>query len=91
MRNEAGDIVQDNPEETPEWKAKARVAGTAAWDATIAAYHEIQDKTIACSQATNKAIRENPYMALGAAIGAGFLFGLLLFGRGGTREEEEER
>jgi len=88
MRNEANDIVQDHPEETPEWKAKARVAGTAALDATRAAYQNIQEKTVACSKATDQAIRENPYIALGVAFGVGTLLGLLLTGRG--KEEAEE-
>jgi ElaB/YqjD/DUF883 family membrane-anchored ribosome-binding protein len=88
MRNEANDIVQDHPEEAPEWKAKARVAGTAAMDATRAAYQNIQEKTVACSKATDQAIREKPYVALGIAFGVGALLGMLLT-RGGSEESED--
>ena len=86
MRNEAADIVQDTVDEIPEWKAKARVAGTAAWDATRAAYSTIEEKTVACSKATDHAIREKPYVALGIAFGAGALLGFLLT----SGEDEKE-
>ena len=85
MRNEAGDIVQDHPEETQEWKSKARAAGTAAWDATRATYQQLQDKTVEYSRATDRAIREKPYMAVGVAFGMGMVLGLVL--RGGSDEE----
>ena len=86
MRNEAGDIVQDQLEEAREWKDKARAAGTAAWDATKATYQQIQEKTVACSKATDKAIRENPYIALAIAMGAGALIGFLISGRGSEED-----
>ncbi len=87
MRNEAADIVQDTIEETPEWKAKAKVAGNAAWDATKSAYQELQDKTTACTKATDQAIRENPYYSVGIAFGVGCLLGFLLT-RGGKSKED---
>jgi ElaB/YqjD/DUF883 family membrane-anchored ribosome-binding protein len=88
MRNEAGDIVQDHPEEfTQEWKAKAKAAGTAAWDATRATYQQLQGKTMEYSKATDHAIREKPYVAVGVAFGLGMLIGLLATGR--SSEEEE--
>jgi ElaB/YqjD/DUF883 family membrane-anchored ribosome-binding protein len=81
MRNEAGDIVQDNVEElkeaSREWKTKAKAAGTAAWDATRATYQQVQDKTIEYSKATDQAIRERPYVAIGIAFGLGLLAGFL--------------
>ena len=92
MRNEAADIVQDNVEElketTQEWKEKARAAGEAAWDATKATYQQLQDKTVAGAKATDKAIRENPYIALGCAFGAGLLLGFLVTRGGGSEEED---
>jgi ElaB/YqjD/DUF883 family membrane-anchored ribosome-binding protein len=90
MRNEAGDIVQDNAEElAQEWKAKAKAAGTAAWDASRAAYQQIQDKTVEYSKATDMAIRERPYVAVGIAFGVGMLIGLLATG-GKSSEEDED-
>lgn len=37
-----------------------------------------RDKTLACMHATDHAIRENPYQAIGIALGIGLLAGLLL-------------
>jgi ElaB/YqjD/DUF883 family membrane-anchored ribosome-binding protein len=88
MRNEAGDIVQDHPEDsTQEWKTKARAAGTAAWDATRATYQQLHGKTMEYSKATDQVIREKPYVALGIAFGFGMLLGLLALG--GKCEEED--
>jgi ElaB/YqjD/DUF883 family membrane-anchored ribosome-binding protein len=93
MRNEGADIVQDNVEElkeaTENWKEKAKLVGTAAWDATRATYTQLHDKTLAYGHATDQAIREKPYMALGIAFGAGLLIGLLA-GRNGRSYEEDE-
>lgn len=85
MRNEAGDIVQDHPEDSAqEWKTRAR----AAWDATRATYQQLQDKTVEYSKATDQAIREKPYVAIGVAFGVGMLIGFLAT-RGKVEEEEE--
>jgi len=88
MRNEGADIVQDTLEETPEWKAKARAAGTAALDATKSAYNELQEKTVACTKATDQAIRENPYASVGIAFGVGCLLGFLITRGGGKNCED---
>jgi ElaB/YqjD/DUF883 family membrane-anchored ribosome-binding protein len=78
--------LEDLNETTQEWKSKARAAGSAAMDATRAGCQQLQDKTIEYSKATDKAIRENPYVALGCAFGAGLLLGLLMM-RGGESED----
>lgn len=90
MRNEVGDIVQDSAEElAQEWKAKAKAAGTAAWDASRAAYQQIQDKTVEYSKIADKAIREKPYVAVGIAFGVGMLIGFLATGRKSYDEESD--
>ena len=88
MRNEAGDIVQDPEELAHEWKAKAKAAGSAAWDATRATYQQIQGKTAEYSKATDRAIREKPYIAVGIAFGFGMLIGLLATGRSCEKEDQ---
>lgn len=94
MRNEAGDIVQDELDDlknaSQEWKNKARAAGTAAWDATKATCQEIQDRTIEYSKVTDRAIREKPYAALGIAFGIGMLMGLLVTNAKSSAEDEEQ-
>lgn len=92
MRNEPTDVAQDQGEESnaaQEWKAKARAAGTAAWDATRATYQQLQDKTIEYTQATDRAIHEKPYVAIGVAFGVGVLLGYLVAGRNCSEEKEE--
>ena len=89
MRNEAADIVQDQTEEmAQEWKAKAKAAGNAAWDATRATYQQLQGKTKEYSKVTDQAIREKPYVAVGIAFGCGMLLGLLATS-GKSCEEED--
>lgn len=93
MRNEAGDIVQDELEDikqaSEQWKAKARAAGNAAWDATKATCQQIQDKTIEYTQVTDRAIREKPYAAIGIAFGVGMLIGWLSTGGKSSDEDLE--
>jgi ElaB/YqjD/DUF883 family membrane-anchored ribosome-binding protein len=62
-------------------KEKARIAGRSAMDLTRATYEQIQEKAVDCSQATDRAIRDNPYTALGCAFGVGMLFGVLALRR----------
>src|SRR2546421_7405750 len=56
-------------------KQKARAAGMAAKDLTKATYEQISEKAVNCTQATDRAIRDNPYTALGCAFGIGLLLG----------------
>ena len=80
--NESADIVQEQAAEqlktsAGELKEKARVAGAAAWDVTKATYQQVQEKAADCTRATDRAIRTNPYIALGCAFGIGMLIGAL--------------
>jgi ElaB/YqjD/DUF883 family membrane-anchored ribosome-binding protein len=59
-------------------KDKARVAGKSAIDLTKATYDQIQDRALIYSHATDRAIRQNPYTAIGCAMGFGLLLGALL-------------
>ncbi len=93
MRNDPADIIQDKADDikqaAQEWKEKARLAGTAAWDATKATMQQLQDKTREYSRATDRVIRQKPYAAIGIAFGVGLVVGLLVC-RGNSSEEEEE-
>jgi len=59
-------------------KDKARMAGRSAMDFGKATYEQIQEKAVDYSQATDRAIRQNPYTAIGCAMGFGLLLGALL-------------
>ena len=50
----------------------AKAAGTAAYQKAQAAYEYAQEKAVAGAKATDEAIRENPYKALGIAFGVAF-------------------
>jgi len=93
MRNEAGDIVQDHTDNltdaAEDLKQKAKAAADAAWNITKAKYEEIQDKTVACTQATDRAIRENPYVSLGIAFGLGVVLGAFML-RSKSKCEEND-
>lgn len=43
-----------------------------------AVYRKIQTKTVAAAKATDQTIRTHPYQALGVALGAGLIVGLLI-------------
>jgi len=92
MKQEPKSSVQDHEEESnnsPEWRAQARAAGTAAWDATRATYQQLHDKTLEYSRATDRAIHEKPYVAIGAAFGVGLLLGYLVGGHKCSEQGEE--
>ena len=50
---------------------------------------QVQKEVLERAKATDKAIRRNPYQAIGLAIGIGLLFGLIL--RSGSSHEQEEQ
>lgn len=58
----------------------ARNRLSSAIDKGKEALHAVQDRAIAGAKATDLVIRENPYKALGIALGVGLLVGYL-FGR----------
>jgi ElaB/YqjD/DUF883 family membrane-anchored ribosome-binding protein len=75
------DIAQQDTQDlraaAQDFKLKAKAAGVAAVDMSKAAYSQLQNKTRNCSQATDKVIRNSPYISLGVAFGAGLLIGVL--------------
>lgn len=46
-----------------------------------------RDKATECMRATDRAIRDNPYQAVGIALGLGVIVGMLLT-RSGSRSED---
>ncbi|MBA4146896.1 MAG: DUF883 family protein [Verrucomicrobia bacterium] len=64
-------------EKAQEWGDRAKAARSAAMEKAQSAYGMAQDKTKAGALATDHAIRENPYAALGIAFGCGLAIGLI--------------
>lgn len=49
----------------------------AALDRAKALYDRIEDKTLSAAKATDKAVHDHPYQAIGIAFGLGLLVGVL--------------
>lgn len=73
--------TQDLKAAAQDFKEKAKAAGAAAVDMSKVAYQQLQVKTRNCTQATDRAIRNRPYVALSVAFGAGLLLGVLAMRR----------
>jgi len=71
---EAQETIKETAEDFAE---KAKSFGSSAKQSAMAAYQKAQSKTVAGAQATDQAIRANPYTALGLAFGCGLLIGFL--------------
>jgi ElaB/YqjD/DUF883 family membrane-anchored ribosome-binding protein len=57
-------------------EARKRLA--AALDNGKEIYGRVRDKAVAGAKATDQAVRENPYQAIGIAVGVGALLGYLI-------------
>jgi ElaB/YqjD/DUF883 family membrane-anchored ribosome-binding protein len=57
---------------------EARKRLTAAIEKGKETWHTVQEKAIAGAKATDQVIRDNPYKALGIALGVGAIIGYLL-------------
>ena len=80
-----GDLVEDaqalltaTAHMTEEKVAEARKRLTAAIDRGREAWETVQERAVAGAKATDEAIREHPYRALGVAFGLGALIGFLI-------------
>ena len=64
-------------ETAAEWADQTKAMGTAALEKAQEACEYAQNKAVAGAKATDRAIRDNPYRALGIAFGVGLLIGFL--------------
>jgi ElaB/YqjD/DUF883 family membrane-anchored ribosome-binding protein len=58
-------------------KSELRAKLEAAVEKAKAACDSLEEKTLAAAKATDKAVREHPYQAVGIALGVGILIGVL--------------
>jgi ElaB/YqjD/DUF883 family membrane-anchored ribosome-binding protein len=77
-RTAARQAQQAIKDATQEWTEKVKTAGQSAMDKISGAYDVAHEKTVAGARVTDRAIRDNPYAALGIAFGCGLLIGLLV-------------
>ncbi|MGO8928172.1 MAG: YqjD family protein [Limisphaerales bacterium] len=59
-------------------KRELRARLEAAVEKAKAACESLEEKTVAAAKATDKAVREHPYQAVGIAFGVGVLIGVLV-------------
>ena len=59
-------------------KTELRARLEAAVERAKAACERLEQKTVAAAKATDKAVREHPYQAVGIAFGVGVLIGVLV-------------
>ena len=57
-------------------EARKRLA--AALESSKEIYGRVRDKTVDCAKATDEAVHEHPYQAIGIAFGVGALIGYLV-------------
>lgn len=69
-----GHVAEEKVVEARKQLNKAIEEGKEAWQS-------VQDKAVAGAKASDQVIRDNPYQALGIALGVGALVGYLLRGR----------
>ena len=62
--------------------SEARKRLAAALESGKEVYGRVRDKTVDCAKATDEAVHEHPYQAIGIAIGVGALNGYLVAHRG---------
>ncbi len=62
---------------TTNEEADLRAKLEAATEKIKALCHKLQDKTVTAAKATDEAVREHPYQAIGIAFGVGVLIGVL--------------
>jgi ElaB/YqjD/DUF883 family membrane-anchored ribosome-binding protein len=74
---EGEEMLRSTAGELGEKGRELRARLQAAIDRAKALYDRMEEKTVAAAKATDKAVHEHPYEALGLAFGVGLLIGVL--------------
>ena len=74
---EGEDLLKKTSGDLGEESRNLRAKLQAAIDKAKAAYERLEEKTVAAAKATDKAVHEHPYHAMGLAFGVGLLIGVL--------------
>ncbi len=70
-------MAENNQTDSGEQPAELREVLKAKLEQAKALCDDLQQKTVAAAKATDKAVREHPYQAMGIAFGLGVLIGVL--------------
>ena len=72
------DLLRAGAEDLSERGAQAREKLEAALEVARDTQRRLQERAIAGARATDRAIREHPYEAIGIALGVGLVFGVMI-------------
>jgi len=86
MKNHVAEI-QDAAEDV---KSHAQATGVAAAELGRATYRHLQGKATNAVQQTDRAVRSNPYVAVGISFGVGLLVGAYLSRPKAKKEQDTE-
>lgn len=78
LMEDAKDLLAATGHVAEEKVVEARKRLSAAIEKGREVWNTVSEKTVAGAKATDEAIRENPYKAIGIALGVGALIGFLL-------------
>jgi ElaB/YqjD/DUF883 family membrane-anchored ribosome-binding protein len=82
LADNAQDLINATADVTGDKVANARKRLAAALENSKEIYGRVREKAIEGAKATDRAVHEHPYQALGVALGLGVLIGLLIGRRG---------
>lgn len=82
LADNAQDLINATADVTGDKVANARKRLAAALENSKEIYGRVREKAIEGAKATDRAVHEHPYQALGVAVGLGVLIGLLIGRRG---------
>lgn len=71
-------LIMETTESGVNEKSEVRAKLEAAIEKAKDACERLEEKTVAAAKATDKAVREHPYQAVGIAFGVGILIGVLV-------------
>jgi ElaB/YqjD/DUF883 family membrane-anchored ribosome-binding protein len=72
------DLLRAGAENLSERGTEAREKLAAALEVARETQHRLQERAAAGARATDRLIRENPYQAMGIALGVGLVFGVII-------------
>lgn len=84
LAEDARDLMNATADVAGDKVANARKRLAAALENSKEIYGRVREKAIEGAKATDKAVHEHPYQAIGIAMGVGVLIGFLIGRRGGS-------
>ena len=87
LADDARALMSATADVAGEKVGEARKRLSAALDSSKEMLAQVRDKAVKSAKVADKAVRENPYQAMGIALGVGALFGYLIARRCCRKED----